>query len=60
MVTATIFFTNTDRTGTDTFDDMARAERFAMNVLGMETVSGIVCRVALTDTMLGETTDFEY
>lgn len=59
MVTAN-FITETNATGTRQFSDIADAERFAMNVLGLDTVRGIVCQVIITDAVTGETTEFEY
>lgn len=59
MVTAQVF---TDRTelATKQFDDMARAERYAMNVLGLFTSNGTICRVVVNDTMTGESNEFEF
>jgi hypothetical protein len=42
------------------FEDIARAERYAMQILGTHSAWGIVHRVDITDTMLGETSTFEY
>lgn len=62
MVTAQVF---TDQYGDQviarrSFDDMAAAERYAMNVLGFESLHGTITLVRINDSMTGETGEFEY
>jgi hypothetical protein len=59
MVTLEIYTDITQLTSKE-FDDMARAERYAMNILGTFTSHGTISLVRVTDSMLGETTEFEY
>lgn len=56
----TKLFTDTTELTNKQFDDATQAERYAMAVLGTFTVHGTVCRVTVTDTMTGDTGEFEY
>lgn len=42
------------------FDDITAAEQYAMKVLGVLTVAGVISLVRVTDTMLAEISEYEF